>query len=196
MAIFKFNTTDTWQIAFTHGHSAMELLRYARNIEKDYAENKAKMDDVEEGRLEHLKLIGTQDSLTKQMLKLSGASIILFQGMMEALINHAMESEAALAGVSGKSFRDKWVNSLEALNQPTSSFLAYLSDIYKKYRNPLVHPSQTKANTFDDITSSALAAGYRQGWEAFRLLYDALGRPLDPNSWRLMCEAHQVPEFA
>ena len=193
--MFRFNTTDTWQIAHSHGYSAMILLKHARDIEAQYVENQTRITQVEHGRQEYLDLIGRQVFLTRDLLRVGGASVILFQGMMEALINHALESETALAGVRGSSFRDKWMEALAAVSKPDTSFVNYDEQIYRKFRNPLVHPSDVTATTFDDLQASVLAAGYKEGWTAFGHLYDGLGHPHDPNSWRIMCEAHDVPEF-
>ena len=195
--MFTFNTTDTWQIAHSHGHSAMILLKNARDIEAQHVKNETRITQVEHGCLVYLNLIGRQTFLTRDLLRVGGASVILFQGMMEALVNHALESETALARVRHSDcFRDKWKKALAAVSKPDTNFVNYDEQIYKKFRNPLIHPSKVKSTTFDDLQASVLAAGYKEGWAAFRHLYAGLGHPHDPNSWHIMCEAYDVPEFA
>lgn len=200
---FKFNTHDTWQVAFHHGHSAFRLLRIAQDIESEYCAIHAKLPNLPFGQADHLQAIGRTHFLTQDMFRVSTASIMMFQAMMEAIVNHALSasaplSQAANAAVASKhkkktprpSFCAKWERSLRYFGKPTTSFAAYNDNIYKKYRNKLVHPEAVKANTFNDLTVAELLAGYEQGWEAYRLLFEGLGRAHDAGSWQNMCQTY------
>jgi len=128
------------------------------------------------------------------MFRLSAASIMMFQAMMEALINDSLEHETKLDFISkDASFRDKWRRALGTLAKDTAPFERYHTSIYTKFRNPFVHPKRVEMASFDQLSFAALRAGYREGWAAYESLYDGLGHPLDADSWGTMCKVHQIP---
>ncbi len=151
MGKFNFNT-DTWEVAFHHGHSAFRLLKIAYDIESEYATNSKKLESLPWGRSGYLQVTGRNQYLTTDMFRISSASIMMFQAMMEALINDSLEREPALSNVNKSSFRSKWETALETLGQDTSTFLKYHKDIYKKYRNPILHPKDVELKSFNDIS--------------------------------------------
>lgn len=118
----------------------------------------------------------------------------MFQAMLEAVINDAVEVEFALKSIKKDgSFGDKWTDALTLLSQDTATFSNYHKSIYKKYRNPIVHPKKISTNSFNDLSVQRLHQGYSAGWDAFSRLYTGLGHPLDKGSWVIMCNAHQLP---
>ena len=193
MAKYRFNTL-TWDVARHHGHSAFRLLRIVYEIDQESSRIRDRMREVPREDAEYLKLLILVEHQTTDMFRLSAASIMMFQAMMEALINDSLEREAKLGSVSkNASFRDKWCGALETLAKDTASFERYNADVYTKFRNPLVHPKRVEMDSFDDLSFAALHAGYRAGWAAYESLYDGLGHPLDADSWGTICKVHQIP---
>ncbi|MEE8473642.1 MAG: hypothetical protein V3S82_10785 [Dehalococcoidia bacterium] len=120
---------------------------------------------------------------------------MMFQAMMEALINDSLEREPALSNVDKEgSFRSKWETALGELEQDASTFSMYFNDIYKKYRNPIVHPIDIELRSFNDISFMEILKGYYNGWDAFSKLYDGLCQPHDPDSWKTMCQTYRLSE--
>ena len=194
--MFRFNTTDNWSIAHSHGHAAMELLRTARDHQVEFMSKGDELDNHELVSPTYAKLVSEREFLTRKFLKVAGASIILYQAMMEALINHALETEPLLAGLNPRNFADKWKRSLNQVGRSTTSISTYVADLYRKFRNPLVHPSQVTSTTFDGMSVETIAQSYRHGWDAYRELWDGLGRPHGNDSWEIMCNALDLSEFA
>ncbi len=194
MRRFNFNTVNTWDVAFHHGHSAFRLLKIAYDIENEYASNSEKLESLPWGKSAYLQVTGRNQYLTTDMFRISSASIMMFQAMMEALINDSMEREPALSNVDKSSFKSKWKGALGELKQDTGTFLKYHNDIYRKYRNPIVHPKKIALKSFNDISFLEILKGYYNGWDAYSRLYDGLGHPVDPDSWKTMCKAHSLPE--
>ncbi len=195
MGKFNFNTVNTWDVALHHGHSAFRLLKIAYDIESEYASNSEKLQSLPWGRSEYLQVSGRNHFLTTDMFRISSASIMMFQAMMEALINDSLEKESALSNVNKNGgFRSKWETALETLGQDAGTFLKYFDDIYKKYRIPIVHPKEIELKSFNDISFLEILKGYYNGWDAWSKLYDGLCHPHDPDSWKTMCQTYSLPE--
>ncbi len=193
MGEFQFNTIDTWDVGHHHGHSAFRLLRLVYEIEQDYRTVRDQMRKVPWGQADYLRLSGRAHYLTIEMFRVSSASVMMFQGMMEALINDSLEREVRLATINKKgSFSEKWCGGLDEVGGDRTPFDAYFTDVYRKFRKPMVHPEKVKMKGFDDLSFKVLLDGYRNGWLAFEALYDGLGHPHDPDSWKTMCAAHEV----
>ena len=194
MGLFNFNTIRTWDVALHHGHSAFRLLRIVYEIETEYIQCQEQLKVLPFGQLDYLHTLGRTLALTTDMFRISAASIMMFQAMMEALINDSLERENQLTMVSKRGkFREKWGESLDVLKQDRSPFEKYHEAIYKKYRNVFVHPTDIHLNSFNDLSFKELQTGFYHGWEAYVKLYDGLGYPHDDNSWQVMCQAYQVP---
>ena len=115
--------------------------------------------------------------------------------MMEALINDSLRTEPILSNVKKVSgFKSKWETVLDALGQDTGTFSRYFTDIYVKYRNPMVHPTLHNLKSFDDISFLGIQTGYSNGWDAYSRLNDGLGHPSDLESWKIMCRLYDLPE--
>jgi len=195
MGHFKFNTLSTFDLALHHGHSALRLLKIAMGIEMDYLSEKDKLPNVPYGRTEYLKSLGKLNYLQTDMFRISCASIMMFQAMLEAAINDSVETEVMLSAIkSDSTFKDKWTNALTTLNQEHTCFDRYYKSIYRKFRNPIVHPKQIAADSFDDLCFAVLHRGYTDGWDALSRLQSGLGHPVDIDSWFAMCRAHQLPD--
>jgi hypothetical protein len=57
----------------------------------------------------------------------------------------------------------------------------------------LVHPKKESLNQLGDLTPNKVKKGFYYGWEAHRLLYNAIGRPHTENSWDIICDRHNIP---
>jgi hypothetical protein len=195
---------NIWDIAFQHGHSAFKLLKTAKDIENKYHIIHKQQSLSERTSIEYLELIGNKDIITDNFFKTVSSSIILFQSMMEAVINSALLS-SKLNKLTLKNFRKthnefkkkgnfycKWIMALEYLEKDYSQFNEYHLHIYEKYRNPLVHPSSIEPISFDGITIENILNGYKNGWNSFKLLYEGIGRKHDKNSWEIMCSAYNL----
>jgi len=192
--VFKFNISQSWDVAFHHGHSAFHLLSTVCDIENEYIEKKASLDGLVYGHAEYLMVLPALSNLTTSMFRVSAASIMMFQAMMEALINDVLSRESVLVGISKTgSFHDKWSKSLSILDQDNSSFVEYKNDIYTKYRNPLVHPKKLKPGTFDEVSFRRLYNGFYAGWDAYKKLSEGIKRPHSDRSWEVMCEGYKLP---
>ncbi len=194
--IFKFNITSTWYVAHSHGHSAFRLLKIASDIESEFRHNLVTLGSLPFGRAAYLKLSGKNQELTKEMFRISCASVMMFQAMMEALINDSLHTESSLASVNKNkklSFKSKWCKALKEVGEKTDSFLTYNDSIYVKFRNPMIHPSPKKLATFDDLSTQVIQSGFYSGWEAFGMLYRGLGHPPDQDSWNTMCGRYGLP---
>jgi hypothetical protein len=102
---FKFNISNSWDIAFHHGHSAFRLLGIMYEIETEYIAKKESLNGLEHGCAEYLMVLPSLDALTTNMFRLSTASIMMFQAMMEALINDSLERESILSSIAkGENF--------------------------------------------------------------------------------------------
>lgn len=196
MGLFNFNITDTWQIAYQHGHSSFKLLKVVQDIELEYSINLTKLNSLELSNPNYIKLISQNDILTKEMFKSSSASIMLFQGMMEAIINDSLEKEKKLNHINkSDSFRNKWINSLNELEQETNSFDFYEINIYKKYRNKLVHPKSIELDDFNDISIKNILTGFKNGWTAYKNLYMGLEHPHTENSWETILNLYGINDI-
>ena len=113
---------------------------------------------------------------------------------MESFINDSLERETALSAINKDgTFRSKWHEALNDVGKDVASFEAYFTDIYRKFRNPMVHPKDVDMQSFDDLSFEVLLSGFRNGWRAYEALYDGLGHPHDQNSWKTICAAYEVP---
>ena len=101
MSNFSFNT-DTWQVAWHHGHSAFRLLRIVYEIETEYKASFNSLGQLEYGRSEYLQALSRNSALTTDMFRISSASVMMFQSMMEAEINDCMENEPLLNDVKNQ----------------------------------------------------------------------------------------------
>jgi len=130
---FKFNISNSWSIAFHHGHSAFRLLGIVYEIESKYIAKKESLNGLEYGQAEYLMVLPSLDELTTNMFRVSTASIMMFQAMMEALINDSLKRESALSSIGeNENFYNKWTKALQILDQDDSSFVEYKANIYTK----------------------------------------------------------------
>ncbi len=107
MGTFNFNTINTWDVAFHHGHSAFRLLKIAYDIEREYASSLKKLESLPWGRSDYSQVSIRNQFLTTDMFRISSASIMMFQALMEALINDSLEREPTLSNVNKSSFRSR-----------------------------------------------------------------------------------------
>lgn len=201
---FNFNITNSWYVALHHGHSAFRLLEMAYEIENEHDKLKKSLktfEGVKYGNKEHIHTIINIEHLTKEMFKISAVCIATYQAMMEGLINNAIDNEKALLTVKNNlgpknweraPFKDKWEKSLTALNKPINDFGKYNSEFYKKFRIPLIHPTNSNLNNFNKIECSSIKSGFKHGWVAYQNLFDGLGKPHDNNSWETMCNNYNI----
>ena len=216
----KYNILDSWDVAHRHGHAAFRLLKLGYDDEINYKTvndwlRSIPQDSSEYGQAEYLGKVIEQKTHLKNMYSMYSTSVIMLQTMMEAIINHVLENVLnsgdrfpkgkldLLKNSSGESnnkkdkikniFRNKWGHSLIALGKSTNNFDIYDKEIYLKFRNVLIHPSENALNNLDDLCFKNLYFGFKNGWEAFGDLYDGLGTPHDQSSWKIMCEVHGIP---
>ncbi len=77
MGTFNFNTINTWDVAFHHGHSAFRLLKIAYDIECEYASNSKKLESLPWGRSDYLQVSIRNQFLTTDMFRISRNEISL-----------------------------------------------------------------------------------------------------------------------
>ncbi len=194
----NLHINNTWDIALQHGHSAFRILKIVKDIESEYRLNKSQLDNLEFGRSEYLNTIGQNHYLMSDHFKMCSASIILFQAMMEAIINDSIEKESALSNIENDivvandsfNFKNKWKYSLKHLGQDPQEFLNYFSEIYDKYRNDLIHPKNEGIDVLSKMTYQIIFKGFKKGWTAYSQLYDGLGHPHDEDSWKIICRTY------
>ncbi len=127
------------------------------------------------------------------MFRISAASVMMYQAMMEAIINDSLETETKLSQIDkSNSFSEKWTKALVAVGKENGSFKQYHESIYKKFRIPMTHPKKAKIATLDELSFSVLLSGYKDGWKAYAELCEGLGHPHDDGSWELMCETYMT----
>lgn len=194
MGEFRFSLTSTFDVAFHHGHSALRLLRIASDVESEYEQVRGEREAVPYGEGDYLRLSGRAHFLGFDMFRVAAASVMMFQAMMEAVINDSIESEAVLLQAKKeKKFVRKWRVSLGVVGRTSTAFDNYNQRIYRKYRIPFVHPSRRSLRGFDDLSTAELLLGFREGWRAFEALYEGLGHPHSQGSWQTMCDTYGLP---
>ena len=97
MGTFNFDLTSAWDVAHHHGHSAFQLLKIAYDKENEYVRDSEKLKSLPWGQLDYLEVGARNHFLTTEMFRISSASIMMFQAMMEALINHSLRTEPTLS---------------------------------------------------------------------------------------------------
>lgn len=191
MSIFHFNLHDSWQVAFRYGHFAMKLLADCQRIERDYINNrniKASLDKMDPTYLHH---VNVQENLSERFFQYASNSVFLYQSMMEALINWAIE----LTDVDCKkrpSFKKKWIDLLNNGEQPCDNFNNYHKEIYRDIRNIMLHPKENELSELNNVCCKKLYLGYKSGWKAYEQLCYIIKRPHDDNSWKIFCGANGV----
>ena len=182
-------------IAHTLGHKSAEHMYRAHKICKEaYNLNSAKI------RWSKALVVGTQlDYMRKYELEECIEAIILFQAMMEAVINHELDTNSKLSTLTKKqkaSFAGKWENSfniLSAFTDGKESLGKYL-EFYKNYRIPVVHPkSRKKLENVENFRFPNIHEGIKNGWLAFAELSEKLGTPHNKDSWTVFCGMHKLP---
>ena len=91
------------------------------------------------------------------------------------------------------SFCTRCQEALKEVGESTTSFDKYSADIYRKFRNLMVHPKKVEMQSFDDLSFEVLLVGFESGWRAYEALYKGLDHPFDQDSWKIMCATYGVP---
>lgn len=183
----KVQIHDCFDIAISHGHNAMDHLHAAFSQERL---NSTHAQPAEAG---DLVAIGNLHFGQKQLFKELTSTVVLFQAMMEAIINYSLEEFSQLQHVGSDNFASKWKDSLAAVGEDSREFDSYLTGIYRPIRNALIHPAPSKLPGLQSMTLTIVHSGLKSGWLAYRDLFRGVGRPHDNDSWEVLCSAHQVP---
>jgi hypothetical protein len=190
-------------IAHLHGHSAGDYLNEAY----DYCQ-KAYLINIDTIRWERALNIGGELECLR-MLEIESCikAIILFQTMMEAVVNHEILTNSKLNNIktgylkpNGKkldlSFEDKWGKSFQKLNAQGQDYILLDKYIqfYKEYRIPVTHPmSRSRIENVEKYNFSSVFWGIKNGWKVFGILSNLLKNPYDDDSWEVYCRRHQIP---
>jgi hypothetical protein len=187
MKYYKLHST--WDVAYKQGHFAFKLLAIAKEASEKVNELETEIPKVKHGSLDYLRLTENRDYAEEQFYQFISASIILFQSMMEAIINDSLEKEKLLTSVKVKvndKFKEKWIESLKKLKQDTNEFIKYLNNIYRTLRYFIVHPKKRNLDDLNDVEYKDVYEGFKNGWKAYELLSKGLKHPHDKNSWKTM----------
>lgn len=183
-------------MANEQAHSAMQLLKFAHDIEKDYDANSAQMEAHAVGAAGYIDLVNKNEILARDMFRVCSASITIFQTMMEAVLFEAMRFDRRFKDLNlNESYKTKTSLVLETMGKDTDSFHAYHRDIYMRFRIPMTQSQQGRLGVFNELSTQALHQGFAHGWDTYAKLAAGSGTPLDADSWPVICRAHGLPEI-
>ena len=136
-------------------------------------------------------------------------AIILYQSMMETIINYAYREHSEILGTMPKnqSFANKWRIALKKIvdekDPILTTFDQYDKQFYKALRNPLVHPDAgvnqgtgKPTIAIKDTEPFRFAIVYRgmfAGWQCFEKLFDGIEMTHDEDSWATFCNTYGLP---
>ncbi len=200
----------TWDIAHTFGHLAFKCLASAQKNFEKYKNIKQEEKSLGKNVWDEnigwtnvdLSIIHKIELVKKDYFESISCSIVLFQVMMEAIINDVIKKQPILHTVKDTEFGLKWKNSLNAVKKTQYNIDQYLDRVYRPCRNTIIHPTQTKLDkqNLQDLkilNFNTIHDNIRFGWRAYEELFDGLGIPHTKNSyqnesWETMCEVNDV----
>ena len=200
----------TWDIALTFGHQSMRFLAEAETFVDTYKKLRAQekreninfwTDDKGWNNV-NLKLMGDFDSMRNAYFKAISSAIVFYQVSMEAIINDRIKSNTILSLYQNDNFSGKWTKSLTAVGENLVNIDKYINDIYRPFRNTIIHPEQAKldAGKLDKLDIDLYPFpkhGIRAGWRAWEQLSKGLGQPHSmqngqSESWETFCTVNGV----
>ncbi|MCF7843400.1 hypothetical protein K9M47_00710 [Candidatus Gracilibacteria bacterium] len=198
MIKFYTHINDEWSLASNQANVALRLLKEGCTDELKYQLLYAKVKNIKNDNLEHGNYDYTDsiikiEACKKNMFDFYSASVLVFQSMMEAYINHIINNlvketykikiipdlnnvkiDTWVKLSKSKDFKLKWNVVLTSLNCETKNFCSYSSTIYK-LRITLTHPKNENIEEIKNLRNNYLYKGYKNGWESIISLYNGLG---------------------
>lgn len=174
--------TNGWDVSHLVMHSAFDELSVAERFTKEITINIDECDSIKSffiaGRIEC-----NHSNARRHLVKATA----LFQAGMEALINHWISKYPELKFKG--SFVETWKNAF-AVKKVSDSFDCYAS-FYKDIRIAIIHPENAdRIKKINNLTFWEVYSGIKCGWDATKILADAIGEKHDDNSWEIMCNLH------
>ncbi len=184
-----------WDVVTEYGHSALRLLKIAHDAETESARNTANMEAFPVGAVGYVALVNRNEFLGTDMFRILSASVIMFQTMLDAAMADSLRLDSRLSEVSpDDSFKDQWEKALTKFGKATETLDAYHTGIHKRFWVPLTHLTRNGLGGFSSLNAAAVYDGFANGWNAYTLLAQGIGKPLDADSWATICAQHGLPE--
>lgn len=175
-----------WDVAYLLMHSSLDELGTAHSLCENTSD--IEINSVPENECFFLapKIEGVYTCVRKHLVK----SVVLFQSGMEAIINWIQSIDTSIP--KNGSFAEKWENAFKAKSSDYD-FSPY-KEFYKNYRVHIVHPDkEERFETINNLSFSEVYEGIKSGWLAFAALSEVTGNKHDNDSWKIICDAHQLP---
>lgn len=184
-----------WDVVTEYGHSALRLLKIAHDSQTELASNTAKMEAFAVGAEGYVALVNRNEFLGTDMFRIFTASIIMFQTMLDAAMADSLRLDSRLSEVTpDDSFKDQWEKTLTKFGKDTTTLNAYNTDIHKRFWMPMTHLTRNGLGGFNNLDTATVYNGLANGWNAYTLLAQGIGKPLDADSWATICRLHGLPE--
>ena len=191
----NLNLRTPWDVVSQYGHSALRLLKIAHGSQAELGRNTANMEAFPVGADGYVALVTRNEYLAIDIFRLLSSSIIMFQSMLDAAMADSLRLDSRLSGVSPDDpFRDQWEKTLTKFGKDTESFEKYHADIYKRFWVPLTHLTPNGLGPLKDFDIATVHQGLANGWNAYTLLSQGIGKPLEQNSWATTCALHDLPK--
>lgn len=184
-----------WDVVSEYGHSSLRLLKIAYDNETEIASNAAKMEAFAVGADGYVALVERNEFLGTDMFRILTATIVMFQTMLDTAMADSLRLDSRLSEINaGDSFKDQWEKALTKFGKDTTSLNAYNNDIHKRFWMPLTHLTRNGLGGFNNLTAALVHQGLAQGWDAYTLLAQGIGKPREKDSWATTCALHGLPE--
>ena len=175
-----------WDVAHLLMHSSFDELHEAHSLCNEASE--IEVNTVEDTECFSLaqQVEYIDDSVKKHLVK----SVILFQAGMEAILNWLQSIDTSISNKG--SFSEKWEKAFKS--KGVDYDFSYYRNFYENYRIHIVHPDKDERfETINTLKFYDVYEGVKSGWLADAALSEAVGNKHDKNSWKIMCNAHQLP---
>jgi hypothetical protein len=173
-------------LAYIVGREAARCLAESRRVYTGLPLDHVVVDWAETFRV-HMVVHAARQLELRECIK----AVVLFQAMMEALVNDAIEHDGV---PEAKCFADKWKGAFRHLGIADDSHIEAYLPCYRELRNRVVHPKERRLQIDGQkLRFPFVHNSLREGWLAFAQLAAALGTPHDHNSWEIFCAANGVP---
>jgi hypothetical protein len=178
-----------------YGHAALRLLKVAHESEIESARNTANMEAFPVGAEGFVALVNRNQFLATDMFRIFTTSIIMFQTMMDAAMKEAIKTDSRLAEAKVEgTFKGRWEKVFAKLNKDPASLTKYNHDIYQRFVSPMTDLTRSSLGIFQHFNTAAIYQGFSYGWDAYALLSQGLGMPLDDDSWATISRAHGLAD--
>lgn len=178
--------TNGWDVAHLFMHSSLDELAAAHNIY--VAAGKVDVDSIDEQECFFLspKMEFQDTNVKKHLVK----AVALFQAGMEAVFHWMQNIDPEIK--SNKGFANNWEEAFKkkGINFNFSKYRTF----YEEYRIHIMHPDkEERFETINNLEFHEVFEGIKAGWLAYKALSEAVGYKHDDGSWKIMCNAHDLP---